>query len=136
MGKKSLLIEQDKPQALHYFIRSFQGATYLGFIRLIADSLYNISRAAENLNQPADINALLGCYTNPSQPPNNIFVNDILDFLNDLDKGITWKKIAPHLRQKSKNIWHQWAVEKAGHQGAKHPIENEIDSGRYFCSIK
>lgn len=43
-GEYLLLIQKDPLKSLELFSQSFQGATYLGFSRLIADSLYDISR--------------------------------------------------------------------------------------------
>lgn len=132
-GEKALLIDQDRLKALHYFGRALQGAAYLGFVRLLADSLYDIARAADNLDQPINVTELLGYYSSPhNKRPTNPLVADVIDFLFDLDSNAVWADVVPKFKQQAKKIWHYWATTMADSQDVKHPIEDEIDNDRYL----
>ncbi len=48
-GERLMLVENNCAGALEYFLHSLKGSIYIGFIRLIADSLYNIARASADL---------------------------------------------------------------------------------------
>ena len=135
-GEKALLIEHDPSQALHDFGRSLQGAAYLGFVRLLADGLYDIARAAEGFEQPIDIGVLLGRYSNARKPPSNHLVADAMDFLASVDNNVVWANVATQFKQQAQKIWHHWAVTMAGDQGVRHLLEDEIENGHYLHRVR
>lgn len=134
-GEKALLIDQDPLRALRYFGCALQGAAYLGFVRLLADSLYDVGRAAEGVEQPIDIGVLLGSYGNDQKRSSNHLVADAMDFLADLDVNVTWAEVAVQFKQQAQKIWHYWAVKMGGDQEGRHPIEDEIEYGCYLCPV-
>lgn len=134
-GEKALLIDRDPLQALQHFGRSLRGAAYLSFVRLLADSLYNIARAAEALKQPMDIALLQGDYDMAPNRFINPLVKDAMTFLASLDSQATWAEAAPQFKQQAQKIWHHWAVTTASDPQVRHPIEQEIEQGAYLCRV-
>lgn len=131
-GEKALLIDQDPQEAIYYFGRSFQGAAYLGFVRLLADSLYNIARAAETLEQPVNLGNWLGCYGVSQKRTGNHFVTEAIDAISSLDSNMMLADTAPFFKQAAQKIWHDWTVTSSGNPDAKHPLEEAIEKGEYL----
>ena len=135
-GEKLLLIEQEPLLALQSFGKAVQGASYLGFVRLLADSLYNVSRAAEDLDSAVDVDVVLGHYGNEKKQPPNRIVKEVVDFLVNLDQTLLWSDVAVQFRQQAQKIWHHWAVTVADNQNVVHPLEGKIIEGSYLQRVR
>ena len=135
-GEAQLLIDHKPLRALHYFGRAIRAASYLGFVRLLADSLYNVARAAENLDEPIQLSLLIEEGDRGHHKPYSQAVRNVEDFLLSLDPQRTWLQTATDFKRQSQQIWHQWAVVISNDPSAIHPVEEAIEKGVYLQSVR
>lgn len=149
-AEKYLLIDGDMDNALRCFLIALRGAAYLGFSRLMADSLYGIGRASKEMHSQVVSGFLDEIFSDGERTSNKnrwLFqkdlkgkkakkiVLDVVHFINDLEGEGTWSFVSEQFKEQSKKIWHTWAVTMSMSKDAKHPIEDLIDSERYLCRL-
>lgn len=140
--------------AVSYFSKALKGSLYLGFVRLIADSLYGLSRAIKAATEQGDIQDIINtksCFFWKIIPvSNNIkllnyespIVKNILVLLNNITPltektpmdNNDWMEISQQLQLGAKKIWHDWAnmVNPNNKKENEHPLEEEIESGNFL----
>jgi hypothetical protein len=143
-----LLINGEYKEAIPYFLESLKGAIYIGFICIIADSLYGIARAARHegnyrivasLEKVFDQNAFQGTKLRLNEKnqawEENKIAADVIRFLNNLENiEQDWSSVADEFENQAKRIWHKWFVDNHGE--GKHPIEIEIERGQFLNRLK
>jgi len=149
-GERLMLVENNCAGALEYFLHSLKGSIYIGFIRLIADSLYNIARASADLeNYPVrktfedafgkhslKNGQFMGDLKNNSQDwrENRIAVT-VIEFINQNVVGAEdWSSVSNQFKQQAQCIWRTLA-NSSSEDDVKHPIEDEIDNYTYLCKV-
>lgn len=148
-GEKLLLIDRKYDEAIPHFLQSLKGAIYIGFARIIADSLYGIARAARHQgnyrivaslenSQVFDRDALQGkepLFNEKNQAwEENEMAAYVIRFFNELDIQKDWSSVAEEFEKQAKRIWHKWFVDTNGE--GKHPIEIEIERGQFLNKLK
>jgi hypothetical protein len=144
-GEQLLLIEKDFDGALKYFLKSLKGSIYIGFIRLVADSLYNIARASRNLGNYRVIKSFEEAFgagqdlifgeDQQGWTENKIAV-EVIQFVNQIDKNVVWSSVSEQFKQQAKKIWHGWANFEGSADETNHPIEEAIESYRYLNRVR
>ncbi|NET34936.1 MAG: hypothetical protein F6K19_23410 [Cyanothece sp. SIO1E1] len=150
-AEKLLLIDGDCDSALRYFLSALKGAAYLGFSRLMADSLYGVWRASKEMYNCAFSISLDEVFSDNRKSIDEerwLFqkdlkgkkakklVVDVVHFINSLNGDDAWSAVAEKFRTQSKKIWHYWAVTAAQSEHAKHPVEEAIDSCQFLCKVR
>ena len=135
-GEKLLLIDDDPLRSLHFFGRAVQAASYLGFVRLLADSLYDVARAAEAIDEPVDLSIIKGAYGGRYRRSSSGLVQAVRSFLASLDAQKSWADIAIDFKKQAQNIWHQWAFISANDAKAVHPIEEAIEHYQHLQRVR
>jgi len=154
-GERLLLVEKNE-LALKFFMCCLKGAIYIGFARLIVDSLYGIYRSSIYLGNSRvkdTFHDIFGdqqefCYDSsgiekPSflslQDKNwkdNKIAADVIDFLDSLDKNAAWSLVAEQFQDQAKQIWNSWANVGVKDGTTKHPFEKAIDDGTFLGALK
>ncbi|MBD1847750.1 hypothetical protein H6F89_31040 [Cyanobacteria bacterium FACHB-63] len=149
-GERLLLIEKNSAAALDYFLRSFKGSIYIGFTRLIADNLYNIARAAQNLGNyrvRKSFESAFGKDDGKNYQPDWLLIEanqgwqenkiaaEAIQLVNKLDKDQDWSSVALQFKQQAQKIWHGWANFNSSHD-IQHPIEVAMESERFLSRVK
>jgi hypothetical protein len=145
-GERLLLIDRNGPEALDCFLRSLRGAIYIGFVRLIADNLYNIARAAQNLGNYRIRKSLAlafleldGKATDPhwwmlkeatQGWQENKIAAEVIQFFNAIDVNADWSSVAPLFQAEAQRIWRDWP------NVATHPIADAIATGQYLDRVQ
>lgn len=146
-----LLIDRDFDNALKYFLNSLKGAAYLGFSRLMADSLYGVYRASKEIHNNAFsmlLDEVFSDRENSNTQERWLFqkdlkgkrakkiVVDVVQFINSLEGNDVWSAVSESFKEQAKSIWHYWAVTAAQSEEVKHPVEDLIDSGQFLCRLQ
>ncbi len=148
-GERLLLVEKNTALALEYFLRSLKGSIYIGFVRLIADNLYNIARAAQELGNYRVKKSFAAAMGSPGrlQPhpwslneahqgwQENKIAAEIIQFLNGLDKDQDWRSVAPLFKAESQKIWQGWANAQDPQGQVQHPIAVAMETGQFLARI-
>lgn len=149
-GERFLLIENDQSMALKHFLMALKGATYLGFTRVISESLYGIARASMGFDRYKVETTFEDAFTgknldNPLQEwkfkvdkqgwTTNPISNSTIKFVNELNKQSDWGNVSEQFQCRAKAIWHNWAVAIYG-VDAVHPLEAEIESHRFLNRVR
>jgi hypothetical protein len=149
MHGERFLLEENPQAALKHFLQSLKGASYLGFARVISESLYGIARAAQGFNDYRIEKTFEDAFggkqvDNPSQKwkfkpdkrsgATNPIANRTIQFVNDLNKQSDWGGVADQFKNQAKAIWHDWAIAIHG-EGVTHPLEVEIDHYRFLNRV-
>lgn len=150
-GERLLLIEKDFDGAIRYFLKSLRGSIYIGFARLIADSLYDIARASKHLGNYRVRKSFEDAFAekdlNHSQQiwelqedkqswQENKIAAEAIQFFNQIDKDASWSSISEQFQRQAKQIWHGWANFERSDDEVRHPIEDAIDSYEYLIRVK
>ncbi|MBW4517882.1 MAG: hypothetical protein KME11_21980 [Timaviella obliquedivisa GSE-PSE-MK23-08B] len=148
-GEWYLLVEKDMPTAINYFLKSLRGAIYIGFARLIADGIYGMARASQNLSNYR-ISKSLKQALNVDRLQSDIFSLDekqqgwnensiaahVIEFLNELDKTKDWNLVSEQFKQQAKWIWQRWFTETHPGEISSHPVVEKIDDYTYLARLK
>jgi hypothetical protein len=149
-GEQLLLIEKDFDGAIQYFLKSLKGSIYIGFVRLIADGLYNISRASKNLGNYRVRKSFEDAFGEEDLKNNqqiwelkedkqgwleNRIAAEVIKFINQVDKDAVWSSVSEEFQQQAKKIWHDWANFEASGMETKHPMEDQIDNYSYLSKV-
>lgn len=150
-GERLLLIEKNFAGALDHFLRSLKGAIYIGFTRLIADNLYNIARAAQNLGNYRIRKSFESAFGKDDEKvyQQNWLINEAdqgwqenkiaaeaIQLINKLNKDDDWSSVAPQFKRQAQRIWHGWANFNSPPCPVSHPIELAMESERFLCRVK
>lgn len=150
-GERLLLIEKNFAGSLDCFLRSLKGAIYIGFTRLIADNLYNIARAAQNLGNYRIRKSFESAFGKDDWKTyqsewllneadqgwqENKIAAEAIQFLNKLNKDEDWSAVAPHFRQQAQKVWHGWANFNSHQSKLHHPIEMAMESEQFLSRVK
>jgi tetratricopeptide (TPR) repeat protein len=144
-GEQLLLIEKDFDGAIQYFLKALRGSIYIGFVRLIADSLYDISRASQYLGNYRVIKSVENAFGKEYDfvfreelqgwKENKLAV-EVIKFVNQVDKNEVWSSVSEQFKQEAKKIWHRWANVERSNGERVHPIEEAIESGSYLSKVR
>jgi hypothetical protein len=151
-GEQLLLIEKDYDKAIKYFLMSLKGSIYIGFVRLVADNLYDIARASKNLGNYRvrksyeDVFSEKNFKNNSPQTWNleedkqgwqeNKIVAEVIRFVNQVDKDANWSSVSDQFKKQARKIWHGWANFEGSDSSVKHPNEDAIDSYSYLSKVR
>jgi hypothetical protein len=150
-GERLLLVEKNAAGALDYFLRSLKGAIYIGFVRLIADNLYNIARSAQDLGNYRIKKSFADAFlrTDDHTPSQSWILNeanqgwqenkiaaDIIQFLNDLDKDKEWSAVAAQFNAQAQNIWNSWANAADAPETVQHPIARAMEAREFLARLR
>ncbi len=151
-GERLLLVEKNAVGALDYFLRSLKGSIYIGFVRLIADNLYNIFRAAQDLGNYRVRKSFASAFVPPGRDlaansaansaasaqtwtfdeahqgwQENKIAAEVIQFLNALDKDSDWSSVAVQFKLQSQKIWQGWANAGDPQGQERHPLAVAMD---------
>ncbi|MEM9244831.1 MAG: hypothetical protein AAGA67_03675, partial [Cyanobacteria bacterium P01_F01_bin.153] len=137
-GERELLIKKQPKASLKHFGKCLAGAAYLGFVRLLADSLYDISRAAKDVDELLDPDELyVSDWNDRERPQSNPIVIKVMGQIEKfVQNRCTWAESAPFFEEQAREIWDNWARAVSGNEKARHPIAVDIENGQYLCCVK
>ncbi len=153
-AESSFLIEQDCFKASGCFIRALKGSIYLGFTRVISESLYGCSLALRQVNQQefdvlkkqisdvfTDILKKAENATNTTSKYEKSFIKDkqpLLDFfkeINDDIQGESQQEFSQLLKTQAIAIWEQWHCDIYENPETSHPIAEMMANDVFFVDI-
>ncbi|MEM9543970.1 MAG: hypothetical protein AAGA60_31365, partial [Cyanobacteria bacterium P01_E01_bin.42] len=142
-GERALLIDRDYQEANKYFLRALNGSMYLGFARIISESLYGISRASKELSieelkvdfcKEIQLQELEQKYSHK-----NKIVKGICCFLNnleDLENLENSQDVSREFMNQATKIWDDWYCEIHPRQPDKrHYISELMEEGKFLAKI-
>jgi hypothetical protein len=147
-GERLLLIEKDPTGALDYFLQTLKGAIYIGFVRLIADSLYNIARASRDLGNYRIKKSFASAF-GKHELKNNWHLNEesqswrenkiaaeVIQFINDIKKDNDWSFVSIQFKEEAQKIWHSLANFSDPTSNITHPVEEQIETEQFLNRVR
>ncbi|AFY35133.1 hypothetical protein [Calothrix sp. PCC 7507] len=147
-GEYSLLIENDRTNALKCFLTALKGSVYLGLNRRICDALFNISRCSENLgnfstkkglsmvfNREDQLNESNKDKLNEMKIPTSEKVLDLLSSLWNREDNPTWFHVRDDFSKLAADIWQQWHLDVEPGATTKHPVAERMENKSWLCLV-
>ncbi|HEY9629939.1 MAG TPA: hypothetical protein V6C84_21755 [Coleofasciculaceae cyanobacterium] len=155
-GERLLLIEKDPTGALDYFLRSLKGSIYIGFVRLMADNLYDIARASKDLGNYRIKKSFASAFGKNELKTNwilneetqswqeNKIAAEVIQFINAIDKDNDWSFVSAQFKEQAQKIWRSLAsfsdighsVSQSASHSAAHPIEALMETEEFLNRVR
>jgi len=147
-GERLLLIEKDSTRALDYFLRSLKGSIYIGFVRLIADNLYDIARASKDLGNYRIKKSFTSALGKNDLKTNwllneegqswreNKIAAEVIQFINAINKDDDWSFVSAQFKEQAQKIWRGLANFNDPSHSARHPIEEQMETEQFLHRVR
>lgn len=151
-GEKYLLIDKDFKKANEYFFKALKGSIYIGFTRVISESLYGISRSLSKLDDKEfnnfreifkdfkeefeDLKKQFEDQENSCEK--NIIRDkiDIINFLENMEVDRDLEIISKDFEKQALNIWDEWhQAIYPDSEDARHPVSKLMEENKFLADI-
>ncbi|OKH19533.1 hypothetical protein [[Limnothrix rosea] IAM M-220] len=155
-AEKSFLIDQDYDAAIQNFAKALKSSIYLGFTRIISESLYGLGKSLPAVSDAMflmledDFKGLkialeslrekVGSIDDANA--NNIYEksllkdkHDIVKFLENIDFAIGREALSQELQKQASKIWDDWHYLSHKDSEEAHPIAQMMRDNKFLVNI-